>query len=135
MIGVRQKDIRHKLPHLPHVQLKPRTDVLGHSQPSLRDCSRCQLLPRTTSWATLSRPFGTVNAVNSYQDYVLSYSQSSLRDCHAVNSSPELTSGATLSRPFGTIHAVDSYPGLRPGLLSALPSGLFMLSTLTRITS
>src|ERR1700722_16730282 len=58
MIGVRQKDIRHKLPHL-HVQLKPRTHVLGHSQPSLRDCSCFQLLPRTPSWATLSRPFGT----------------------------------------------------------------------------
>src|SRR3984885_4253384 len=123
MIGVRQKDIRHKLPHLPHVQLKPRTDVLGHSQPSLRDCSRCQLLPRTTSWATLSRPFGTVHAVNSYQDYVLSYSQSSLRDCHAVNSSPELTSGATLSRPFGTIHAVNSSPELTSWATLSRPFG------------
>jgi hypothetical protein len=37
----------------------PRTDVLGHFQPSLRDWSRLLSLPRTSSWATLSRPYGT----------------------------------------------------------------------------
>ena len=36
------------------------TGVLGHSQPSLRDCSWLSLPnPGLASWATLSRPFGT----------------------------------------------------------------------------
>jgi hypothetical protein len=33
--------------------------ILGYFQPSLRDCSWRSCLPRTASWATLSRPFGT----------------------------------------------------------------------------
>jgi hypothetical protein len=37
----------------------PRTHVLGHSQPSLRDWSRGYVYPGLTSWATLSRPYGT----------------------------------------------------------------------------
>src|ERR1700721_2794493 len=37
----------------------PRTNVLGHSQSSLRDLSRWITLPRTASWAILSRPYGT----------------------------------------------------------------------------
>jgi hypothetical protein len=37
----------------------PRTGVLGHSQPSLRDCSWLLPNPGLASWATLSRPFGT----------------------------------------------------------------------------
>jgi hypothetical protein len=78
----------------------PRTDVLGHSQPSLRDCSFLSFLPRTASWAILSRPFGTVHSSHFYsglrpgefsavptglflllistQDCVLGYSQPSL---------------------------------------------------------
>ncbi len=37
----------------------PRTDVLGHSQSSLRDWSRSHFYPGLTSWAILSRPCGT----------------------------------------------------------------------------
>ncbi len=40
----------------------PRTNVRdapGHSQPSLRDWSRSECTPRTASWATFSRPYGT----------------------------------------------------------------------------
>jgi hypothetical protein len=37
----------------------PGTDVLGHFLPSLRDCSWLLSLPRTSSWATPSRPYGT----------------------------------------------------------------------------
>jgi hypothetical protein len=37
----------------------PRTCVLGHSQPSLRDWSLAHANPGLTSWATLSRPYGT----------------------------------------------------------------------------
>ena len=33
--------------------------ILGYSQPSLRDCSLVSNPPRISSWATLSRPFGT----------------------------------------------------------------------------
>jgi hypothetical protein len=37
----------------------PRTCVLGHSQPSLRDLSSLSRYPGLTSWATFSRPYGT----------------------------------------------------------------------------
>ena len=37
----------------------PRTRVLGHFQPSLRDYSLALANPGLTSWATLSRPYGT----------------------------------------------------------------------------
>jgi len=37
----------------------PQDCILGHFQPSLRDWVVSRTLPRTTSWATLSRPYGT----------------------------------------------------------------------------
>jgi hypothetical protein len=123
----------------------PRTDVLGHSQPSLRDCSFLSFLPRTASWAILSRPFGTVHSSHFYsglrpgefsavpsglflllistQDCVLGYSQPSLRDCSFFSFLPRTESLAILSRPYGTVPSSHFYPGLRPGLFSAVPSG------------
>jgi hypothetical protein len=38
---------------------EPQDCILGHFQPSLRDCSSLESFPRTASWATLSRPSGT----------------------------------------------------------------------------
>jgi hypothetical protein len=37
----------------------PQDCILGHFQPSLRDWVVSQTYPGLTSWATLSRPFGT----------------------------------------------------------------------------
>jgi hypothetical protein len=59
--------------------------VLGSFQPSLRDCSSREMLPRTTSWATLNRPYGTQSfdfstASSLIQDCVLGGFQPSLRD-------------------------------------------------------
>jgi len=43
--------------------------ILGYFQPSLRDCSWPLFLPRTTSWAILSRPCGTgLTSLMSTQD-------------------------------------------------------------------
>ena len=36
-------------------RLKPRTDILGYSQPSLTGLVLALCLPRTASWATFSR--------------------------------------------------------------------------------
>jgi hypothetical protein len=80
-----------------HPGLRP-----GYSQWSLRDWVMRLTHTQDYVLATLSGPFGTVHAVDSYQDYVLIYSQSSLR----------------------TVHAVSSYPGIRPELLSVVPAGL-----------
>src|ERR1700733_3028021 len=37
---------------------------------------------------------------------------------------PRIASWGIFSRPYGTDRGVNLYPGLRPGLLSAVPSGL-----------
>jgi hypothetical protein len=105
-----------------------------------------QVHPGLTSWDIFSRPCGTglgcylypglrpgllsavptglVSVVISTQDFVLGYSQPSLRDWSRLLSLPRTSSWATLSRPFGTDLGCYLYPGLRPGLLSAVPSGL-----------
>jgi hypothetical protein len=52
-------------PHFSNLPLMPPTQdsVLGHFQSSLRDWSCWKPTPRTASWATLSRPFGTGSRV------------------------------------------------------------------------
>jgi hypothetical protein len=67
------------------------------------------------------------------QDYVLGYSQPSLRDCFVL---PTHTQDCVLGyaqSSLRTVHAANSpHPGLRPELLSVVPSGLFMQSALTQ---
>jgi hypothetical protein len=54
--------------------------VLNYSQSSLRDCSRCQLLPGLRSELLSAVPSGLFMLSALTQAYVLNYSQSSLRD-------------------------------------------------------
>jgi|SRR5580658_10033123 hypothetical protein len=57
------------------------------------------------------------------QDAILGYFY--LRNgLFAIRASPGLTSWDILSRPCGTGLGGNVYPGLRPGLLSAVPTGL-----------
>src|SRR6202034_3863433 len=80
--------------------------------------------PGLASWATLSRPYGTVPGCHvSPQDFVLGYSQPSLRDWLWLASLPRTSSWATLSRPYGTGSGWSLSPGLRHGLFPVVPTG------------
>src|ERR1700744_5333337 len=135
-------------------QVPPRTSSWDISSRPFGTGSWLLSLPRTSSWATLSSPFGTVPGCSLYpglrpgllsavpsglflvvistQDFVLGYSQPSLRDCSWLLSLPRTSSWATLSRPFGLGPGCPLYPGLRPGLLSAVPTGLFQVALSTQ---
>src|ERR1700678_1439778 len=80
--------------------------VLGHSQPSLRDCSFLSFLPRTNVLGILSRSYGTVPSSHFY---------------------PGLRPGLFSAVPSGTVPSSHFYSGLRPGAFSAVPTGLFLL--------
>jgi len=85
----------------------------GYFQSSLRDCSLPLANPGLSSWATLSRPCGTIRFSN-LSPGLTSWATLS-RPCGTIlfsNLSPGLTSWTALSRPYGTCHGGNVHPGL-----------------------
>src|SRR6201992_1658968 len=85
---------------------------------SLRDCSWLLSLPRTSSWATLCRPYGTGSRSALSAD--LFCANAGHTCCSRKSNLDKIDSLPSL----GDCSCCDRYPGLRPGLHSAVPTGL-----------